>query len=543
MNFLNDIAALVIPYLSNTLMFGLPLAAVLGIWFWVNRKINATTKYVVWYGSLVLLVMVPLMMDVMPQPIPAIPSSPESPIKITVDVPEEDSTLLNIKAESPELGPLETTYVPLDTESEPVFGFPQQGYGIKLLPPSTMTWNLPQLLGSVLFGLWVLGVFVGFVPLVQSLLYLRKLKQKALPLKTHQEQLQGWMDSHEIRRPIRLMTSSKVNVPMSLGFVRPVILMPDFLINQLTPAEVDQVLLHEIAHLKRRDDWSKLLQKMIRVLFFFHPAVWWMDRQLDAEREVACDDWVAQATQQRRNYAACLVRLVEIGLHRPKLPVQLGLMMASKIESRIKKLIDRKRLISIKIPIVKLAVGFALLMAASIISLNFFPNIAVGNESFSSEFDSSFGVGAKPLDVAAGTELIIELPMEAIHSFKTNSAGTTLMVENLIAVVMNHPLRFEFKDNKLLAKVWLPETQATYAVSGIRDFDLQDPAQPQIEETITAIRSFSIDDIALKGYFNILTGPSLDKATTDLRKHPTIPLGNTILIQPLKEDFGYLSEE
>lgn len=532
-----------VEYLGNSLMPGMLLALLVGGVFLLNRRINATTKYAVWYGSLVLLVAVPLMMAVMPQPVPSIPSSLELPIRVTVDASEDDSTLLNIKAESPEVGPLETTYVPLDTKSESVIGFPQQGYGIKLLPPSAMTWNLPQLLGSVLFGLWMLGVVIGLVPLVQSLLYLRQLKQKALPLKMHQEQLQGWMDSHKIRRPIRLMTSSKVNVPMSLGFVRPVILIPDFLVNHLTPAELDQVLLHEIAHLKRHDDWAKLLQKMIRALFFFHPAVWWMDRQLDAEREIACDDWVAQVTHQRRQYAACLVRLVEIGLHRPKLPIQLGLMMASKIESRIKKLIDRKRLISIKIPKVKLAVGFALLMAASTISLNFFPHIAVGNESFSSEFDSSFGVSAKPLDVAAGTELVIELPMEAIHAFKTNSAGTTLMVENLIAVVMDHPLSFQFKNDKLLAKIWLPESQATYAVSGSRNFNLQNPTQPQIEETITAIRSFSVDGIALKGYFNILTGPSFDKATTDLRAYPAVQLGNTILIQPLKEDFGYLSEE
>lgn len=530
-----------VEYLGNSLLPGILLALLVSGVFLLNRKINATTKYAVWFGSLLLLVMVPLMMGVMPHSVPSGSSSLEVPIQITVNGTEGSSTLPSITVESPESGPIETVYVSMDAES--LVGFPQQGVAIQRAASPTITWNLSQLLGTVLFGLWVLGVVVGLVPLVQSLLYLRRLKQKALPLKTHQEQLQGWMDSHEIRRSIRLMTSSKVNVPMSLGFVRPVILIPDFLVNHLTPTELDQVLLHEIAHLKRHDDWAKLLQKMIRALFFFHPAVWWIDRQLDAEREIACDDWVAQVTHQRRQYAACLVRLVEIGLHRPKLPIQLGLMMASKIESRIKKLIDRKRLISIKIPKVKLAVGFALLMAASTISLNFFPHIAVGNESFSSEFDSSFGVSAKPLDVAAGTELVIELPMEAIHAFKTNSAGTTLMVENLIAVVMDHPLSFQFKNDKLLAKIWLPESQATYAVSGSRNFNLQNPTQPQIEETIAAIRSFSVDGIALKGYFNILTGPSFDKATTDLRAYPAVQLGNTILIQPLKEDFGYLSEE
>jgi hypothetical protein len=71
------------------------------------------------------------------------------------------------------------------------------------------------------------------------------------------------------------------------------------------------ILLHEFAHLQRRDDWTNLAQKLLRTLFFFHPAVWWIEKQLCLERELACDDVVLAKTHNPRGYAECLVSLIE----------------------------------------------------------------------------------------------------------------------------------------------------------------------------------------------------------------------------------------
>jgi len=67
-------------------------------------------------------------------------------------------------------------------------------------------------------------------------------------------------------------------------------------------------LLHEFAHLGRWDDWTNLAQKLVRTIFFFHPAVWWIEKRLSLEREMACDDVVLAETQNPRAYAECLSR-------------------------------------------------------------------------------------------------------------------------------------------------------------------------------------------------------------------------------------------
>ena len=71
------------------------------------------------------------------------------------------------------------------------------------------------------------------------------------------------------------------------------------------------MLLHELAHLRRWDDWTKLAQRLAEAIFFFHPAIYWIARNLNLEREVACDDWVVVHTGRTKPYALCLTRLVE----------------------------------------------------------------------------------------------------------------------------------------------------------------------------------------------------------------------------------------
>jgi hypothetical protein len=91
----------------------------------------------------------------------------------------------------------------------------------------------------------------------------------------------------------------------------PRILIPAWLFEQLTPGELHQIVLHELEHLRRRDDWINLLQKMALVLFPLNPALFWIDRRLAAERELACDDGVLSRTRAPRTYATCLTSLAE----------------------------------------------------------------------------------------------------------------------------------------------------------------------------------------------------------------------------------------
>lgn len=115
-------------------------------------------------------------------------------------------------------------------------------------------------------------------------------------------------------RRIEICTTRDLDCPSVIGFFAPRILIPEWLFSRLTPGELEQVVLHESEHLRRRDDWTNLLQKLALVLFPLNPTLAWMERRLCREREMACDEGVVRRTQAPRAYAACLTTLAERGL-------------------------------------------------------------------------------------------------------------------------------------------------------------------------------------------------------------------------------------
>jgi beta-lactamase regulating signal transducer with metallopeptidase domain len=116
---------------------------------------------------------------------------------------------------------------------------------------------------------------------------------------------------------IRVLRSAEARVPMAAGFVRRAIIFPQSVLDELTPQEFEQVLCHEMAHLRRWDDWTQLAHAIAQAALFFNPAVYWAGRRLKIEREIACDDWVVSATGEPRPYAACLTHLHEVTRRAP----------------------------------------------------------------------------------------------------------------------------------------------------------------------------------------------------------------------------------
>jgi len=108
-----------------------------------------------------------------------------------------------------------------------------------------------------------------------------------------------------------IATSEKVSVPTAIGFMNPKIVIPRWALRELTPQALNNILLHEFAHLQRWDGWTNLLQKFLRSVFCFHPAVWWIESRLSLEREMACDDYVVAQTKDGHGYAKCLIGLLE----------------------------------------------------------------------------------------------------------------------------------------------------------------------------------------------------------------------------------------
>ncbi len=113
-------------------------------------------------------------------------------------------------------------------------------------------------------------------------------------------------------RRAAVLRSAKIGTPMLAGLWRPAILIPERLFTELTEEELTQIGLHEAAHLARRDDYALLVMRAIEAVLPFHPVVRWIARQIDLERELACDDFVLESSGVPRSYAACLLRVVEL---------------------------------------------------------------------------------------------------------------------------------------------------------------------------------------------------------------------------------------
>ena len=112
-----------------------------------------------------------------------------------------------------------------------------------------------------------------------------------------------------VSRPVKLLESCLAEVPVVVGYLRPVVLMPVGLMTGLKPEQVESILLHELAHIRRHDYLVNLLQIVIEGLVFYHPAIWWMSGVMRAERENCCDDLVVATQGDALVYAAALTAL------------------------------------------------------------------------------------------------------------------------------------------------------------------------------------------------------------------------------------------
>jgi beta-lactamase regulating signal transducer with metallopeptidase domain len=181
----------------------------------------------------------------------------------------------------------------------------------------------------------------------------------------------GGDSSRASGRRAQLCVSDEVDRPTVIGFLAPRILIPGWLLERLTPEELEQVVLHECGHLGRADDWMNLVQKIALVVFPLNPALAWVERRLCFERELACDERVLRASEGKagaaKAYAACLVGLAEQRLGRRGLALAIGLVgRESELGQRVGRILRRSE--SMRPVHAKLVLGgamLALLVAAA----------------------------------------------------------------------------------------------------------------------------------------------------------------------------------
>jgi beta-lactamase regulating signal transducer with metallopeptidase domain len=193
---------------------------------------------------------------------------------------------------------------------------PDAAAGVPLTATSESASNSETLtawLATLVVG-WLLGVTALSLRLIFTLLQVSRLRNRntssaSASLVDRVEKL-----THRLRvsRPVRLAQSALVEVPTVIGAVKPLILLPASAMTGLSAEQLDAILAHEIAHIRRHDYFVNLIQTVIETLLFYHPAVWWLSSRIRQERENCCDDIASAACENPLRYAQALVRMEEL---------------------------------------------------------------------------------------------------------------------------------------------------------------------------------------------------------------------------------------
>ena len=214
--------------------------------------------------------------------------------------------------------------------------------GNQLSPQVTNPLSRPQTKSSritwqhVLALAWIIGIAWSIFRLCHSAWRLRQLHRLAHPASMQQQQLlKNLCDQFDVKRTVNLLVSEEIGTPISFGWRHPCILLHENVMND----RLEFILLHELAHLQRKDWLVNLLVYAIGIPFFFHPLFYLVRKRLADVQEQICDGWVIQATGKRADYAQCLVDMLDQCVHRTKLALALG-HQRSQLKNRVRTILD-----------------------------------------------------------------------------------------------------------------------------------------------------------------------------------------------------------
>jgi beta-lactamase regulating signal transducer with metallopeptidase domain len=166
---------------------------------------------------------------------------------------------------------------------------------------------------SIVVVIWFIVFLTRFVKLLSGLVYAQRVRHyQTGPVPAEwQDRLTALVERLKISRPVRLLESALIKVPVAIGWLKPVILVPVGMLAQLSADQVESILLHELAHISRRDYLFNLVQNLVDTLFFFNPALLWVSSLIRTERENCCDDVAIRETRSRRQLIEALVSFHE----------------------------------------------------------------------------------------------------------------------------------------------------------------------------------------------------------------------------------------
>jgi bla regulator protein blaR1 len=189
---------------------------------------------------------------------------------------------------APALGPLQWPVV-MEGVSSPVAG---------PVVPGDASGAAADALAAFLFAIWFCGFALGIVAWVRGWRATRAVRRRAIPL--------------AIGLPIPALSCPASVEPGVFGIRRPVLLLPEGISDRLAPAQLDAVLVHEMCHVRRRDNLTGAIHLMVETIFWFHPLIWWIRTRLVEERERACDEAVLESGGEPRIYAEGILNVCRL---------------------------------------------------------------------------------------------------------------------------------------------------------------------------------------------------------------------------------------
>jgi TonB family protein len=188
---------------------------------------------------------------------------------------------------------------------------------------------------------WLACVLLLASQLLHGWWRVARIRRQATPVdggRDHWNQtLRHLADRVGVTRTLTLLQSALVDAPAVVGMLRPAIIVPASAFAGLAPAHLEAILAHELAHIRRADYLVNLLQCVIETLLFYHPAVWWVSKQVRIERENCCDDLAAAVCADRVAYARALASLEELRVATPRLALAAD---GGDLLTRIRRLVE-----------------------------------------------------------------------------------------------------------------------------------------------------------------------------------------------------------
>ncbi len=179
-------------------------------------------------------------------------------------------------------------------------------------PAPRVSWQERYQAWSATFvAVWLAGVILLSMRLFTGWVLVERIRRAAgRPLSDMWRVRLDAMCRHlQVLRPVVVLESVRVHVPTVIGWLRPVVLLPATVLTGLTPAQVEAIIAHELAHIRRHDYALNAVQSAFEIVFFYHPVAWWLSRRIRTEREHCCDDIAVSYCGDRLLYAGALADL------------------------------------------------------------------------------------------------------------------------------------------------------------------------------------------------------------------------------------------